>query len=147
MDTKTMIRELESVEEKHKHDKVFTGQINIATMAHDVRKRLEELKPYEDTGLTPEKIMKLKEHMNDGWIPVEERLPEEAGTYIINALTGERNIVTFAKWQNRYKRFDMTGARSYWKIIAWRPLPEPYQAKEDDLHEKMLKRFERRETP
>ncbi len=61
MDTKTMIRELESVEEKHKHDKVFTGQINIATMAHDVRKRLEELKPYEDTGLTPEQIRELKE--------------------------------------------------------------------------------------
>lgn len=64
---------------------------------------------------------------NAGWIPVEERLPEEAGTYIINALTGERNIVTFAKWQNRYKRFDMTGARTYWKIIAWRPLPDPYR--------------------
>lgn len=61
MDTETMIRELESVEEKHKHDKVFTGQINIATMAHDVRKRLEELKPYEDTGLTPEQIQDLKE--------------------------------------------------------------------------------------
>lgn len=68
----------------------------------------------------------IRKHMNDGWIPVEERLPEEAGTYIINALTGERNIVTFAKWQNRYKRFDMTGARTYWKIIAWCPLPEPY---------------------
>lgn len=68
----------------------------------------------------------IRKHMNDGWIPVEERLPEEAGTYIINALTGERNIVTFAKWQNRYKRFDMTGARTYWKIVAWRPLPEPY---------------------
>lgn len=61
MDTETMIRELESVEEKHKHDKVFTGQINIATMAHDVRKRLEELKPYEDTDLTPEQIKELKE--------------------------------------------------------------------------------------
>lgn len=69
----------------------------------------------------------IRNHMNDGWIPVEERLPEEAGTYIINALTGERNIVTFAKWQNRYKRFDMTGARTYWKIIAWRPLPDPYR--------------------
>ena len=68
----------------------------------------------------------IRKHMDAGWIPVEERLPEEAGTYIINALTGERNIVTFAKWQNRYKRFDMTGARTYWKIIAWRPLPEPY---------------------
>ena len=63
---------------------------------------------------------------NDGWIPVRERLPEEAGTYIVNALNGERDIVTFAKWQNRYKRFDMTGARAYWRIIAWRPLPEPY---------------------
>lgn len=40
----------------------------------------------------------IRKHMNDGWTPCEERLPEEAGTYIINALTGERNIVTFAKW-------------------------------------------------
>ena len=61
MDTETMIRELESVEEKHKHDKVFTGDLNIAEMAHDVRKRLEELKPYEDTDLTPEQIIELKE--------------------------------------------------------------------------------------
>ena len=93
----------------------------------DYIKAVDMLADYEDTGLTPPEIMELKEHMNDGWIPVEDRLPEEAGTYIINALTGERNIVTFAKWQKRYKRFDMTGARSYWKIIAWRPLPEPYR--------------------
>ena len=66
-------------------------------------------------------------HMNDGWIPVDDRLPEEAGTYIVNALNGERSIVTFAKWKNRYKRFDMTGARAYWRVIAWRPLPEPYR--------------------
>ena len=61
MDTETMIRELERVEEKHKHDKVFTGQLDVAQMAHDTKKRLEELKPYEDTGLTPLKIMELKE--------------------------------------------------------------------------------------
>lgn len=45
---------------KHKDDAVYTGQLNIAEMAHDVRKRLEELKPYEDTGLTPPEIMELK---------------------------------------------------------------------------------------
>ena len=61
MDTEKMIRELKRVEEIHKHDKVFTGRLNIADMAHDVRKRLERLKPYEDTGLTPEQIQKLKE--------------------------------------------------------------------------------------
>ena len=69
----------------------------------------------------------IRKYMDAGWIPVRERLPEEAGTYIVNALNGERDIVTFAKWQNRYKRFDMTGARAYWRIIAWRPLPEPYR--------------------
>ena len=69
----------------------------------------------------------IRKHMNDGWIPVSIRMPEKAGTYIINVLDGERDIVTFAKWQNRYKRFDMTGARAYWRIIAWRPLPEPYR--------------------
>lgn len=61
MDTETMIRNLKKVEEDHKDDKVFTGQLNIAEMAHDARKRLEELKAYEDTGLTPEQIMELKE--------------------------------------------------------------------------------------
>lgn len=69
----------------------------------------------------------IRKHMNGGWIPVSIRMPEKAGTYIINVLDGERDIVTFAKWQNRYKRFDMTGARAYWRIIAWRPLPEPYR--------------------
>lgn len=59
MDTRTMIKELERVEEKHKHDKVFTGQLNVAEMAHDVRKRLEKFRPYEDTGLTPEKIQEI----------------------------------------------------------------------------------------
>lgn len=61
MDTETMIRNLKKVEDDHKGDKVFTGQLNIADMAHDVRLRLEELKPYEDTGLTTEQIQKLKE--------------------------------------------------------------------------------------
>ena len=61
MDTETMIRELERVEENHKDDRVFTGQLNIAEMAHDVKNRLEELKPYEDTGLTPEQIRELAE--------------------------------------------------------------------------------------
>ena len=74
----------------------------------------------------------IRKHMNDGWIPVDERLPEEAGTYIINALTGERSIVTFAKWQNRYKRFDMTGARAYWRVIAWRTLPDSYHPQQPD---------------
>lgn len=59
MDTETMIRELKNVEEKHKCDKVFTGQLDIVAMTHDVRNRLEKLKPYEDTGLTPDQIIEM----------------------------------------------------------------------------------------
>ncbi len=43
MDSETMICELKSIEEKHKHDKVFTGQLNIAEMACNVRKNLKNL--------------------------------------------------------------------------------------------------------
>ena len=84
MDTDTMIRELERVEEKHKHDKVFTGQLNVAQMAHDTRKRLEELKPYEDTGLTPEQIKgkaeALKIYQEQGLTPDQIRELKERDT-------------------------------------------------------------------
>ena len=61
MNTEIMIRELKRVEEAHKNDKVFTGNLDIAAMAHDVRKRLQFFKPYEDTGLTPDEINTLRE--------------------------------------------------------------------------------------
>ena len=107
-----------------------------------LKKILEEMEQYRrravengdfNVAAAHEKDMNIiRKHMNDGWISVEESLPEEAGTYIINVLDGERDIVTFAKWQNRYKRFDMTGARAYWRIIAWRPLPEPYRPEQPE---------------
>lgn len=71
---------------------------------------------------------------NDGWIPVEERLPEE-GTQVI--VTTEDGMVygdivygyadetdsdpCFHRWDDEY-----------WQcfkpiVIAWRPLPEPYR--------------------
>ena len=75
MDTETMIRELERVEENHKDDRVFTGQLNIAEMAHDVKNRLEELKPYEDTGLTPEQIRKLKDRDTAKKIEINAGIP------------------------------------------------------------------------
>lgn len=42
MDTEKMIRELRAEAEKHKDDKVFTGQTNVSNMCHDAADRLEE---------------------------------------------------------------------------------------------------------
>ena len=132
MDTETMIRELKSVEEKHKHDKVFTGHLSIAEMAYDTRKRLEELKPYEDTGLTPEQIKKLKEE-ND-WIPVEERLPEGQTRVICQFDNGDIELL-WQDWESDPETltyladFSMMAEK---KVIAWRPLPDPYLPKKDN---------------
>lgn len=61
------------------------------------------------------------------WIPVSEKLPEESGTYIVNAIENCIVHVTFAKWMKRMKKWNLTGSRSYWKVTAWQPLPEPYK--------------------
>ena len=61
------------------------------------------------------------------WIPVSERLPEESGYYIITANDGVGHRTTFAKFQKKAKSWDLTGARSYWRVIAWMPLPKPFE--------------------
>lgn len=69
------------------------------------------------------------EKEND-WIPVSERLPEASGMYQVTCMDGRIYRSTYAKFQSKLKRWELTGARSYWKVKAWMPLPEPY--KEDE---------------
>ena len=69
----------------------------------------------------------IKAYEQSRWIPVNERLPKSAGTYIVTAMDNGTAVVTFMKWQNRYKRWDKTGRRAYWKVVAWMPLPEPWK--------------------
>ena len=64
------------------------------------------------------------------WIPCSEGPPKESGTYTVTAYDGATNRVTYAKYQKRLKRWELTGARAYWRVLAWCPPPEPY--KEDD---------------
>ena len=70
------------------------------------------------------------EEYKGGWIPCSERLPEESGTYIVNAIENSIIHVTFAKWMPRMKKWNLTGCRSYWKVNAWQPLPEPYKERD-----------------
>lgn len=65
------------------------------------------------------------------WIPCSERLLDERGTYIVNAIENHMVHVTFAKWMPRMKKWNLTGSRSYWKVTAWQPLPEPYRPEKE----------------
>jgi hypothetical protein len=68
-----------------------------------------------------------QDEKENGWIPVSERLPEASGTYQVTCMDGRIYRSTYAKFQNKLKRWELTGARSYWKVTAWMPLPEPYK--------------------
>ena len=63
-----------------------------------------------------------------GWIPWDsDRFPEESGTYTITAYDGATKRVTYAKYQKRLKRWELTGARAYWRVLAWQPKPQPWE--------------------
>ena len=92
----------------------------------------------------------IRKHMNDGWIPVDDRLPEpgrivlitqayswenfeEGASVTIGRLSPEKNN---KMWEFQYYRPDFRSGtimdndiicpgNEY--VIAWRPLPEPYR--------------------
>ena len=73
----------------------------------------------------------IRKYMNDGWIPVEERLPEEPkenpefeGKKIeLYLVTVKGTKYPFrAMWNGKF----FTDGWSKCNVIAWRPLPEPY---------------------
>ena len=116
---------------------------------------MNRLREYEDTGLTPEQIQQMKEILsrentpeiarssrdNDGWIPVEKRLPEEYGEYLVTIvpsagyLWAKRIIANFSDLMGIVKKpifyTGEVGKIDFGDItdmvIAWRPLPEPYR--------------------
>ena len=95
----------------------------------------------------------IRSHMddedNDGWISVEERLPDEKEfqrAYCKNYYAAEfivmienATIPTTLYFKNE-SWFDEE--RNYYKVIAWQPLPEPYKPNKDNsATEHIMSRF------
>ena len=64
----------------------------------------------------------------NGWIPVSERLPDESGYYLIQQdCCGVMEYMRVARYNSQMQKFRNAEAyRYYKKVIAWQPLPEPY---------------------
>ena len=73
----------------------------------------------------------IRKHMNDGWIPVEERLPEES----LNSVIGWDEYRERCCFVQYYGRKWILGNREPVNIIAWRPLPELYRPERSDNHD------------
>lgn len=112
-------------------ERLHEGQVITKPLRERLYGALWKLMEYEDTGLTPEEIERLKEQ--NRWIPVEERLPEE-DTIVLLTVSGLYSCITFSdaielgnlcsdgEWFiEGYPDWDDPN------VTAWTPLPESYR--------------------
>ena len=82
-----------------------------------------------------EAITIIRKHMNDDWISVDERLPEDDRMVLVTCQTkkGIRSVnrayCDGAFWH---------GSGSMSGVIAWRPLPEPYRPERSENDSKRI---------
>ena len=101
-----------------KWEKIHTGQMITTEVCDKLYGALWKLMEYEDTGLTPEEIMDGR--MLTGWIPVEERTPEDGTEVLVTVYSPDgafasTDICSKGEWQD------------YNGVIAWMPMPETYR--------------------
>ena len=83
------------------------------------------------------------------WISCGERLPEEDGEYLVTFERGyaedygfdlvgiapyKVDCEGFGTWQEEFDRYTLGSLGSEWvdiKVLAWMPLPSPYQPEEE----------------
>ena len=108
----------------------------------ELEKILEEIESKKFTNMTIKHSMVVKmedvrdiirKHMNDGWIAMNDRLPEEPPEEVDDEDNLEEYIVMI-EGAERPTTLRYAGDGTWWEdgtyypVIAWRPLPEPYHA-------------------
>ena len=124
-------------------EQLHEGQVITKPLRERLYGALWKLMEYEDIGLAPEEIKALNANRKTSehrWIPVEERLPEEEGKYLVTFAIDEKvrlvgygccqkdilgNNIGFG-WYDLYRGIYFSGKA----FIAWQPLPEPYRPEE-----------------
>ena len=110
---KTLLKETEQLVNMHYEDD--SVKTIILRNLRDIRKHVSG----KDTGVPT----------NDGWIPVEERLPAEGEEVLITTDVGliATGYIHCCEW--------ITDQEPDYPI-AWRPLPEPYRPERSDNHDR-----------
>lgn len=109
-------------------EQLHEGQVITKSLRERLYGALWKLMEYEDTGLTPEEIERLKEQHR--WIPVEERLPEARKDVLVCVKTGWILVAWYGSGGKRWHISPSDVGTLHENIVAWMPLPAPYQKEE-----------------
>ena len=89
------------------------------------------IKPFEIAKIA---VQGVAEEYNGGWIPCSERLPEEAFGCLVTVMDCEpstqtefENILPYFVGYDGETWNDIDGNVIPFEVIAWMPLPQPYQ--------------------
>lgn len=110
------------------------GIIDIVQTLNSAADAIEEL----SAKVVQQNMEKSSQYYGGGWIPVEERLPEEAFGCIVTVLDAEPTtgkdyecILPYFVGYDGEQWNNSDGERIPFEVIAWQPLPPVYEPKED----------------
>ena len=105
-------------------------QFHVGNLLREAAITIKEL----SAKLNASQMQKSSEYYNNGWIPCEERLPDESGIYIctIHRIIDDDDWVQQLIFEGNPKRWywdenDFEVNEKIFKILAWQPMPEPYR--------------------
>lgn len=127
---------------------LYVGNVITREIHEKLYGCLCKLKDYEETGLSPEQIEDME--YKNGWIPCSERLPKEHDSIFAKAKGTDKwndamfekvsdvvNVTVVDKKGNATTTYahttdgdwncDLLRVNKSYRIIAWQPLPEPYE--------------------
>lgn len=81
-------------------------------------------------------LEEIQQQRENGWIPAEEQNPE-VGQYVLGTNEYREVLIYHYGWNSPHTRkmfFHLCGSAA--KIIAWRPIPEPYIPTKGDANGK-----------
>ena len=117
----------------------------LERILEEIEQKQVILKPFDaedrPTGIINVDIVKeiIRKHINDGWIPVEERLPE-VGEHVLVSFRSAGFLPATAIISENGRWSMLQGAKGFNDVtndvISWRHLPEPYRPERSDNHDR-----------